>query len=134
MIIECGFCHKTPDLINHTNREMFDIYLCEGCLKPDFDTRFRQVYRTGQSELLAITIRLDEYFLVLNYNFNFTSKRINYTSIYKKVIGEFNDSLDLQPITWGPDLPVFDLDFVLCLPLDNPALAKQKLQIYTTFS
>lgn len=134
MIIECGFCHKVPELINHTNREIFDIYLCEGCQRPDFDTRFRQVYRTGEKELLAITVRLDEYFLVLNYSFNFTSKRINYTSIYKKVIGEFNDSLDLEPITWGPDKPVFDLDFVLQLPLHDPALAKQKLQIYTTFS
>jgi len=134
MIIECGFCHKTPDIVNHTNSDMFDIYLCEGCL-PDFNTRFRQVCYKGETEVLAITIRLDEFFIVLNYKFNFTSKRTNYTQIYRKgVIGELNDSLDLQPITWGPDVPAFDLDFVLQLPLHDPALTKQKLQIYTTFS
>jgi hypothetical protein len=134
MIIECGFCHKVPNLISHANGDIFDIYLCEGCQRPDFNTRFRQLYWTGQKQLLAVTIRLDEFFLVLNYAFNFTSKRINYTTIYKKVIGEFNDSLDLEPITWGPDVPVFDLDFVVQLPLHDLALAKQKLQIYTTFS
>ena len=134
MIVECGFCHKAPDIVNHTNSDIFDIYLCEGCLLPNFDTRFRQVCYKGDTQVLAVTIRLDEYFIVLNYNFNFTTKRINYTQIYKKVIGELNDSLELQPITWGPDMPVFDLDFVVRLPLHDPALAKQKLQIYTTFS
>ncbi len=134
MTIECGFCHKVLDIINHTNSELFDVYLCEGCLKPNFDTRFRQVCYKGQQEVLANTIRIDEFFIVLNYSFNFITTRTNFTQIYRKVIGELNDSLDLVPITWTHDLPVFDLDFIVRLPLHDPALAKQKLQIYTTFS
>lgn len=135
MSYECGFCNKSMDIISHTNSDLFDIYLCEGCIKPGFDTRFRQVCYKDEEYVLATTIRLDEFFIVLNYAFNYTNRRTNYTQVYRKnVIGELNDSLDLQPITWGPDLPAFDLDFIMILPLHNPAEAKRKLEIYTTFS
>ena len=134
-MIKCGFCQQELEIINHTNPEVFDIMVCEGCMRPDFDTRFRQVFRKGTTELLATTIRIDEFFIILNHNFNYSTKRTNYTQIFKKgVIGELDGSLDLQPVTWGPDEPAFDLDFILKLPLHDPALTKRKLQIYTTFS
>ncbi len=134
MITTCGFCHKVPEIINHTNSDLLDVYLCEGCIKPNYDTRFRHVCYKGETEILATTVRIDEFFVVINYHFNFTTRRTNYTRIYKKIIGILNGQLDLEPITWGPDLPVCDLDFIVKLPWDNPALVKEKLQIYTTFS
>lgn len=135
MIKECGFCSKPMEKLDHVNKDMFDIYLCQKC-QPDIITRFRQVFYTGREELLATTIRIDEYFIILNYAFNFTSRRTNYTKIYKgkAVIGELNDDLELEPLMWTPNLPVFDLDFILRLPLKDPAACKQKLSIYTTFS
>lgn len=133
MIYECGFCDRIMEKIEHQNKDLFDVYLCENCI-PGFSTRYRQLFYKGEAELLAATIRIDEYFVVLNHAFNYTSRRTNYTKIYKKVIGELNDSLDLEPLTWGPDLPVFELDFILRLPLHDIAACRQKLSIYTTFS
>lgn len=130
----CGFCNKIPEQVDHANREMFDVYLCAGCKKPDFDTRYRIVCYKGYPDILAVTVRLDEYYIILNHNFNYTTRRTKYTTIYKKVIGSINYSLDLEPITWGPEEPVCDLDFLVKLPLHDPAAVKRKLQIYTLFS
>lgn len=113
---ECGFCHKNMEIVNHTNRELFDVYLCEECTDSEMFTRYRHVCYHGSNEVLATTIRIDEYYVVLNHCFHLSSQRSNYTQIH---IG----------ITM-----IFDLDFILRLPLHNPALAKRKLQIYTTFS
>ncbi len=132
MITPCGFCNKIPEIINHTNSDFLDVYLCEGCLKPNFETRFRHVTYKGYTEILATTIRIDDFFVVLNYAFNFTNRRTNYTQIFKKVIGTIG--ADIEPITFGPDRPVCDLDWVIELPSHDPALLKQKLRIYTTFS
>jgi hypothetical protein len=134
MIEPCGFCGKIPDQIDHANQDLFDIYLCVGCIKPDFDTRFRMVCYKGYPNILAITFRIDEYYVVVNYAFNYTTRRTRYTTIYKKVLGNIDSSLDLEPITWDPDLPVCDLDMALELPLHNPTLLKEKLKTYTIFS
>ena len=130
----CQFCHKELEVINHTNSDLLTIYLCEGCRLPEYYTRFRCVTYKDSEHVLAITVTLDEFFIELNYAFNFTNRRTNYTKIYKNVIGELDTSLDLAPITWGKGDPVCDLDFVVSFPLHNPALVKQKLQIYTLFS
>lgn len=133
MIQECGFCDQLMEKTEHVNSKMFDVFLCAGC-QPGFDTRYRQVFYYGEYELLATTIRVDEYYIVLNYSFNYTTRRTNYTTIYKKVLGTLDANMDLEPITWGPDLPFADLDFIVDLPLhDIPAL-KEKLSIYATFS
>ena len=112
----CGFCDKIMDMVDHTNNELFDIYLCERCTGTGFYTQYRQVCYKGNQEVLATTIRIDEYYVVINHCFNLVSSRNNYTRIH---IG----------IT-----KIFELDFVLQLPLHDLALAKRKLQIYTTFS
>lgn len=116
MIGDCGFCHKPLEIVNHTNSDLFDVYLCEGCLSPEFYTRFRRVCYKGKKEVLANTIRIDDFYVVLNYSFNFPGSRTNFTQIHK-----------------GIKL-IFELDFILRLPWHDPALIKQKLQIYTTFS
>jgi len=113
---KCGFCHKELEIVNHTNSDLFDVYLCEKCLEPEFGTRYREVSYKGQKEILATTIRIDEYYIVLNYNLNLSAQRTNFTQIHKGIV------------------LIFDLDFILRLPLHDPALAKRKLQIYTTFS
>jgi hypothetical protein len=116
MMHECGFCHKELEVVNHTNSDLFDVYLCENCMKPGFYTRFRKVCYKGYPEVLATTIRIDEFYVVLNYCFHLSSQRSNYTQIHKGIT------------------LVFDLDFILHLPLHDPALTKRKLEIYTTFS
>lgn len=116
MIGECGFCHKPLEIINHTNSDLFDVYLCEGCLNPNFYTRYRRVCYKGSKEVLATTIKLDEFYVVLTYCFHLTPQKMNYTQIHKGIT------------------LIFELDFILQLPWHDPALAKRKLQIYTTFS
>ena len=104
------------DMVSHTNSELFDIYLCEKCTNTDFYTRYRRVCYKGNSEVLATTIRIDEYYIVINHCFNLVSQKNNYTQIHMGITR------------------VFELDFVLNLPLHDLALSKRKLQIYTTFS
>ena len=101
---------------------------------PDFNTLFRQIAYPGQLEVLATTIRIDEYFIVINYSFNYTTRRSNYTTIYKKFIGLMESSFDIDPITYDADRPVHDFDTTLDLPLHDPVLLKKKLQLYTLFS
>jgi hypothetical protein len=104
------------EVINHTNRELFDVYVCEKCTDSYIYTRYRHVCYNGSHTVLATTIRIDEYYVILNYCFHLSSQRDNYTQIH---IG----------IT-----QIFDLNYILRLPLHDPAQAKRKLQIYTTFS
>lgn len=131
----CKFCNKDMNKIDHHNPELFDVYLCEDCLAPSYATRYRELYRAGEEELLAVTVRLDEFYVVINHAFNYTTKRTNFTVVYKNAIGAITRSLDLEPITcWDSDLPVCDLDQVLSLPFDDPAALKHKLQVYALFS
>ncbi|MGI0059742.1 MAG: hypothetical protein ACREBJ_08225 [Nitrosotalea sp.] len=121
------------ETIDHPNKGLFDVYTCLGC-QPTHETWYRQVFYAGEYELLATTIRVDEYYIVVNYSFNYSSKRTRYTTIYKKILGTIDNSMDFEPLTWGPDLPFADLNFVIDLRLhDIPAL-KRKLSIYTTSS
>ena len=130
----CSFCNASPNKIDHVNRDLFDIYLCGGCLKPNFDTWFRQVCYKGYPDILAITFQIDEYYVVVNYAFNYTTKRTSHTTIYKKAIGALDSDMSLEPITWDTDLPVCDLDMIVNFPFHDPALLKQKLRTYTVFS
>lgn len=134
IISPCPFCHQELEIINHTNSDLLDVYLCQGCRLPEFSTRFRCVTYKNEKYILATTITLDDFFIELNYAFNFTNRRTNYTKIYKGIIGELDSSLDLTPITWASGNPVCDFDFIMKLPLHDPASTLQKLRIYTTFS
>lgn len=136
MTDKCKFCNKELEQVDHTNREIFDIFMCNGCLKPNYDTVYRRVHYKGQPKILATTIRIDEFYVILNHELNYVSKRAQYTQIYKykKVLGIMNTDPDPQPITWAAERPVCDLDIVLDLPLNNPMALKEKLKIYTLFS
>ena len=120
--------------IDHHNPELFDVYLCEDCLVPDYSTLYREIYHTGEKELLAATVRLDEYYVVLNHAFNYTTKRTNFTVVYKNSIGAITNGLDLEPLTWQHDLPACDFDQILSLPFHDPEALKHKLQVYILFS
>lgn len=117
----CRFCNREMDQVEHTNSDIFDVYLCTGCIKPEYDTRYRLLFARDGTECLASTIRIDEYYIILNHNFHMQNIRHVSTTVHKHV--------DLKK-----DQRVFELDFILDLPLHDPALCKQKLQIYTTFS
>jgi hypothetical protein len=120
--------------IGHRNTDLFDIYLCQNCLSPNYTTRYREIYRAGESDLLATTIRVDEFYVILNHHFNYTTRRTNYSEVYKNDIGEVVASVDLKPLTWTSDLPVIDVNVVLKLPFHDPAAIKQKLRFYILFS
>lgn len=130
----CRFCNKDMNKIDHHNPDLFDVYLCVGCLQPEYHTRYRELYRRGEDDLLATTIRIDEYYVILNHHFNYTTRRTNYSEVYKNDIGEIVQSVDLQPITWTSDLPAVDVDTILKLPFGDPASLKRKLQLYILFS
>ena len=100
----------------------------------DVYPQFRQVFYKDEDALLATTFRIDDYYVVMNYAFNYTTKRTNYTKIYKKILGIFKTSVELEPVTWESDLPVCDFDAIIKLPFHNPTLLKSKLQLYTLFS
>jgi hypothetical protein len=131
--VRCKLCKQIAPITEHKNDKMFDIYVCAGCQMPNFGTRYREIYQQGSSKILGATLRLDDYYIVLNYGLTYRSRRTNFTSIYKKVIGEIESSIDLEPITWDADQPVIEFDFILKLPHDV-GLIKQKLQTYTLFS
>jgi hypothetical protein len=130
----CKFCNKDMNKIDHHNPELFDVYLCEDCLAPDYTTRYREIYHAGEENLLAVTVRVDEYYVVMNHAFNYTTKRTNFTIVYKNPIGEITGSLDLEPLIWDSDIPVCDFDQILNLPFHDPVALKQKLQVYILFS
>lgn len=132
-MIECVFCNKKPEMIDHINKDQFDIYLCDGC-RPEYHTRYRLLYRKDEKILLVNTIRIDEWFISLNHAPTTAAKKENYTKIYRNIIGEFNHSDNGEPIMFGSNCGVCELDFIIKLPWHDPALVKQKLQIYTTFS
>lgn len=125
----CGFCNQLMKKVNHTNGDVIDLFECFQCIKPSFDTRFRQIFYPGESELLATQFRIDEFHVILNYSFNFGTRRAKYTSIFKKSIG-YGEGLEPYDL----DQPVYDFDTVLTLPFHDPVLLKSKLQLYTLFS
>jgi hypothetical protein len=119
----CKFCNQQLQRIDHTNQDVFDIFLCENCLKPNFATRFRQVYYKGREELLAETVRIDEFFVIINYKFNLTTNRERYTVIHKSATGHFSASKK-----------VVDINTIIDLPFHDPEAIKAKLRTYTVFS
>jgi hypothetical protein len=130
----CRFCNKVMRTIDHNNQDLFDVYLCEDCLLPDYSTRYRELWRAGEGELLAVTIKLDEYYVVINHAFNFVTKRTNFSLIYKNPIVIIPNSLHLEPITWNSELPACDVDYILDLPFHDPTVLKRKLGVYVLFS
>lgn len=106
----------------HHNSDLFDVFVCHDCLLPDYKSRYRELYRVGRSDILAANVRLDEFYVVLNYQFNYTNKRTNYTTIYKAVPKR------------SVDTPVCDVDLVINLPYHDPAALKRKLRLYALFS
>jgi len=131
----CHFCNKNLYKISHHNLDLFDLFLCSNCLFPDYHNQYRELYFFAQEELLAASFKLDEFYVVLNYSFNFTNKRANYTTIYKNSIENINVSDDLEPIVWEHSYPlVCDIDHIVEFPFHDPARLKNKLRICALFS
>jgi hypothetical protein len=130
----CGFCRKMLEKIDHVNKDRLDIYLCVGCQSPNYETRFRQVCFKNESEVLAETIKFDEFYIIRNYSFNYTNKRTNYTQIYRNIIGALDRSLDLSPMNLIGNPLVYDFDSIIELPFDDLDRLKSKLLTIVTFS
>lgn len=134
--IKCKLCNGIAPKIEHANANIFDIYACTGCQAPTYQTRYRMIFHKNDPvDPLAITIRLDDYYIILNYgwNFGYPERKTKRSIVYKRIIGELYESSDLDPITWDSDSPVLDFNFIIELPQGAGPL-KQKLQIYTLFS
>ena len=131
----CGFCNEEMSLLNKTYQTLFDIYTCIDCQKSKFKTLYKETYYAGDNERLLTQIRVDEYYVIQNYKFNYTSKRQNYTTIYVRFLGLISPySVDSEPIAWTPAEPALILDGIIDLPMDNPLAIKEKLQTYILFS
>lgn len=118
----CCFCSKEMQKVGHHNTDLFDVYVCQDCLFPDYRSQYRELYRIGQNDILAANVRIDEFYVVLNYQFNYTNKRTNYTTIYRGAPKQLVDT------------PVCDVDLIINLPYHDPAALKRKLRLYTLFS
>lgn len=130
----CAFCQKEMSLVDHANKDLLDVYICADCQQPEHDTRYRQICYKDEEPVLATTIHIDDFYVILNYAFSFITRRTNFTTIFRKAIGAIDSDLDLAPIVWIPSLPVVDLDIIIRLPYHDIKALKKKLQIYTLFS
>ena len=133
----CGFCDKELSLLNQNDR-LFDIFICDACQKPDFNTMYRQTYRSSDGVLLSESLFIDEFYVTWQHHYLYTkyhgAECCGITSIYKAPIGIIYSHPDPEPITWDWTNPVFCLNGIVELPLKDPRLLKNKLQIYTMFS
>lgn len=129
----CVFCQEPLEWQEeHSGKGYFDLYKCKNCMRPDFETLYRQLYNIGGTTLLSDAIRVDEYYLVRYFQPSSKNARYNFSIIFKEVIGVLESSPDMDPITFNK--PVCELDFVIDLPFNNIKLAKQKLDVWTLFS
>ena len=131
---ECVFCHKEMAIIDHANKDLLDIYSCGDCKQPEHTTQYRHVCYKDEEPILATTIHVDEFYIILNYAFSFISRRTNYTTIYRKVIGAIDTNWDLEPVVEAANVKAFDMDIIVQLPYDDIEALKKKLQIYILFS
>lgn len=128
----CPFCHKYLHMEpEHAGQLVFDLFLCRGCQLPIHDTLYRQLYYKDKLELLVDTIRVDNFY-VIRYHVSMQKGNSPHSMIYKNIIGTFDSSPNMEPISMNK--PVCDIDHVIDLPLHNIELLKHKLRIYTTFS
>lgn len=134
MINPCVFCNKVPPKIEHANNKYLDVYVCTSCLGPEYNTKFREIANVGESVILADSIRIDDFYIIRNFEYNPTYMKANYTRIYRDIIGCLDTSNDMEPLSFRRDPLICQLDIIIELPWYDLELCKQKLQIYTTFS
>lgn len=128
----CQFCYKYLHLEpEHAGKIVFDLYLCRGCQLPTYDTLYRQLYFKEKPELLADTIRVDNFY-VIRHHVCIQKNDSPRSIIYKNIIGTLDGSPNVEPISFNS--PVCQIDHVIDLPLYDIELLKHKLKIYTTFS
>lgn len=124
----CGFCNKELPIRKQQNNRV-NIFVCESCQKPKFNTMYRQTYRSEDDLLQYVSIFVDDFYVLYGYYLLGPT-----TTIYKSPVGVIYESADPGPITWDWERPAFSLIGILELPLQDPALVKKKLEIYTLFS
>lgn len=129
----CIFCHEPLEWQEeHSGKGYFDLYKCKNCMRPDFETLYRQLYNIGGTTLLSDAVRVDEYYVVRYFQLSSKNAKYNFSIIFKEVIGVLESNPDMEPITFNK--PVCELDFIIDLPFDNVKLAKRKLDVWTVFS
>lgn len=127
----CVFCQQPIQLVTHTNSDMLDLRECRNCQYPTHKTLCRKLY-DKLGILLAESFKIDEYYVNRIYGKSSITNRDYYSVIYKDVIGIFNDSPDIEPMSLSK--PVCEIDHILDLPFHDIELLKKKLATYTMFS
>ena len=125
----CGFCRGA---LKYKSANYFDLFLCRDCQEPKYTTLHRQVCYAGQTQLLADSLRINDFYVIRYFHPARPNERSNYTVIYKDILGAIDHSPDMEPITLTK--PVCDIDHLVELPMDNIELLIQKLSLWTTFS
>lgn len=130
----CPFCENPLEWqSHHSGAEMFDLYVCRECQKPDHQTLYRRLYERNKfDQILADNLKMDEYFIVRYFQPTSKGSKYNYTVIYKEVLGVLDNCSDMEPITLNK--PVCEIDFIINLPWRNIELAKRKLSTWAVFS
>ncbi len=121
----CKFCNST---LHNTApagslKELYLVYICNGC--QPHEVIYRELYNQQTLTLLAKVIRIDDYYIMINY-------QKNKTSFNKDTIINLGDDLNPKLRTYHKQ--VYELSDIWEIPLTNIETVKQKLQLYTTFS
>lgn len=129
----CRFCNKPVLRIeDHSGKGIFDLYICKDCLKPIYNSTYRQLHIINKVDLLVDSIQLDEYYIIRYHKSLSHVSRSNYTIIYRDILGAIENSTDLEPIVTRK--AVCEIDHILELDFTDIAALKQKLSVYTLFS
>ncbi len=129
--MNCSFCHQPLVWASHTNSDLLTLRECRNCQFPKYNTLHRRLY-DASNNMLADSFRIDEYYINLFYRRSLISSKCNYTMIFKNVIGIFENSPDMEPMSLSK--PVCEIDSLLELPFYDLELLKKKLDTYTLFS
>lgn len=126
---ECPFCGKAPLLSDSkAHAEYFFLYTCQGCKRPEHDTKFRVLHDKKTFELLSISIRIDDYHIIYRFADPHTRATSHNTTVFKNLVASIlNEERRSSPV-------VFEVDYILELPLNDIEATKNKLDIYSTFS
>ena len=132
----CDCCSRRMEIVDHPNMDIIDVYSCTNCSIENHNISTRKIAFKGYQDILAKSIRIDDYHIIMNYQFNYLTNRSNYTIICKlDSKSEYHKYTHLiNPMMWGFENVVCDLDFILDLPLHDISATKNKLKIYSIFN
>lgn len=125
----CPFCGKAPVISNSkAHADYFFLYTCEGCQEPKYETKFRLLRDKKTFDLLSISVKIDDYHII----YRFVDPRTRNSSLNTTVFKNLLPAILREEGAGAPE--VFEVDYILELPLSDIEATMNKLNIYSTFS